>query len=147
MKEPFGGYWQTTEYAYWDRSASQPVRRPLRDMNVKSAIARPAMREVVPAGQTYRMVGAAWTGKSEVTRVQISTDGGETWQDARLIDPARRYAWRRWEHDWKVPSQPGKVTLLSRATDAAGNVQPDKRDPNFENYAIHHVLSVDAIVR
>jgi DMSO/TMAO reductase YedYZ molybdopterin-dependent catalytic subunit len=146
VTEPFQGYWQTTTYAYWDHKGSQPVHRPLRDLMVKSEIARPSMHESVSAGQPYRLVGAAWTGNSEITRVEISTDGGRTWADARLLDPARRFAWRRWEYEWRVPAQPGKVTLMSRATDAAGNVQTDKPDPNYENYGIHHTLPIEVLV-
>ena len=144
VREPFQGYWQTTAYAYWDRSMAQPVRKPLREMMIKSAIAQPVMRAVIPAGQTYRIAGAAWTGNSDVTRVDISI-GGNGWAEARLLDPVRRYAWRRWEYEWAVPSRRGKVTLISRATDAAGNVQPDKADPNYENYAIHYTLPIEVV--
>lgn len=41
MKEPFTSHWQTIDYAYWDRTSDNPVRRPLLDMRIKSLIARP----------------------------------------------------------------------------------------------------------
>ena len=42
VSAPYQGYWQTTDYAYWDRSAGTPARKPLMEMRVKSLIARPA---------------------------------------------------------------------------------------------------------
>jgi DMSO/TMAO reductase YedYZ molybdopterin-dependent catalytic subunit len=147
LNEPFRGYWQTTEYAYWDRSSTGlPVRRPLFEMRVKSMIARPALHESIPAGSVCRIVGAAWAGESEIARVEVSTDGGETWSDARLVDPVSRFAWSRWDFSWQVPSRKGRCTLLSRATDITGRRQPDARDDDYQNYAIHHILPIEVNV-
>ncbi len=147
LDQPFQGYWQTTEYAYWDRgSTGLPVRRPLFEMRVKSMIARPVLHESIPAGSVCRIVGAAWAGESEIDRVEVSTDGGETWGDARLIDPVSRFAWSRWDFSWQVPSRKGRYTLLSRATDTAGRRQPGARDDDYQNYAIHHILPIEVDV-
>src|SRR6266571_2757975 len=43
VREPFQGYWQTSDYAYWDSLDGRPVRRPLSEMNPKSTIARPSV--------------------------------------------------------------------------------------------------------
>jgi DMSO/TMAO reductase YedYZ molybdopterin-dependent catalytic subunit len=146
VREPFNGYWQTTEYAYWDASEGSPVRRPLASMRVKSVIARPRMHELVATNSVYRVAGAAWTGESEITEVEVTVDGGERWQPARLCDPMQRYAWRRWEYDWRTPAEPGRYTLLARARDAAGSIQTGKHDANYGNYAIHHTLPIDVFV-
>jgi DMSO/TMAO reductase YedYZ molybdopterin-dependent catalytic subunit len=143
LAEPHQGYWQTTEYAYWDRSGGTPVRRPLRDMRIKSLIARPALHELVRAGASYRVFGAAWTGDADVNKVEVSVDGGKTWVDAPLTDKPVRFAWRRWEYDWRAPAQPGPHTLLSRATDSLGHTQPATHNRDTGNYAIHHVLPVE----
>ena len=137
---PYQGYWQTTDYAYWDRSMGTPVRRPLLDMRVKSLIARPGLHEIVKPGSAYRVFGAAWTGDADVETVEVSVDAGGAWTKARFIDKPTRFAWRRWEHDWKAPAQRGLVTLMSRATDSKGNRQPEQHDRDTANYAIHHVL-------
>jgi DMSO/TMAO reductase YedYZ molybdopterin-dependent catalytic subunit len=137
---PYLGYWQTTDYAFWDRSAGTPTRQPLRDMRVKSLIARPALHEIVKAGTPYRVFGAAWTGDADVQKVELSVDGGKSWQEARLIDKPVRFAWRRWELEWKTPNTPGRVTLMSRATDSSGQRQPEQHNRDTANYAIHHVL-------
>ncbi len=146
VREPFCGYWQTTEYACWDASDCTPVRRPLASMMVKSVITRPRMHEVVAANTVKQVVGAAWTGDSDIAKVELTTDGGQSWHVARLIGPIQRYAWRHWECEWRTPARPGRYTLLARATDAAGSVQQDKHDPNYGSYAVHHTLPIDVLV-
>ena len=76
---PFQGYFQTLDYAYFERRHELPTLMPITELQVKSLIARPMLNEVVRAGQSYRVHGAAWTGASEVTRVEVSTDDGTTW--------------------------------------------------------------------
>jgi DMSO/TMAO reductase YedYZ molybdopterin-dependent catalytic subunit len=136
---PYQGYWQTTDYAYWDRSTGTPARKPLMEMRVKSLIARPALREIVKSAH-YRVFGAAWAGDADVEIVELSVDSGRNWVQARLIDKAVRFAWRRWEYQWDVPRSPEPMILMCRATDSRGNRQPEQHDPDMGNYAVHHVL-------
>ena len=93
------------------------------------------------------MFGAAWAGETEVMDVSVSTDGGQTWAQAEFVDPVQRHAWRRWRFDWVTPEKPGQYTLLSRAKDASGDVQPDKHDENYASYVINHLLPIEVIVR
>src|SRR3954447_14474839 len=51
VREPFHGYWQTSDYAYWDAVDGKPVRRPLREMKLKSEIFRPTVYERLEANQ------------------------------------------------------------------------------------------------
>jgi DMSO/TMAO reductase YedYZ molybdopterin-dependent catalytic subunit len=147
VREPFRGYWQTSDYAYWDYVNGNPIRRALGEMKVKSEIARPSVSETLAPGQAYTVSGAAWTGESEVSSVVISTDGGQNWAEAELIDPPQRYAWRRWRFDWVTPNKPGQYILLSRAKDAAGKIQPEKHDQNYGSYVIDHALPIEVTVR
>jgi DMSO/TMAO reductase YedYZ molybdopterin-dependent catalytic subunit len=143
---PFRGYWQTTDYGYWARADGKPVRQPLGEMQLKSEIIRPRVFETLPPNEPTEIFGLAWAGATEVTRIQVSTDGGHTWSDAAFLDPARRYAWRRWTFDWVTPREPGRHMLLSRATGADGSVQPDKHDPNYGTYVINHALPIEVFV-
>src|ERR1700726_4362707 len=93
VREPFHGYWQTSDYAYWASMDGKPVRRPLGEMQLKSEIARPRVYETLAPNQIYTVSGAAWTGETEVTGIAVSTDGGQTWTEAHFIDAARRHAW------------------------------------------------------
>ena len=146
VRESFRGYWQTSDYGYWDYLEGMPVRRALGEMKLKSEITRPRVYETVPSNQIYTVGGAAWAGEVEVTGIEVSTDGGQTWAEAEFLDPVQRYAWRRWKYDWLTPKKPGRYTLLARAKDANGSVQPDKHDPNYGSYVINHPLPIDVFV-
>jgi DMSO/TMAO reductase YedYZ molybdopterin-dependent catalytic subunit len=146
LREPFRGYFQTSDYGYWDRVAGEPVRRPLGEIALKSEITRPRVYETLPPNQIYEVFGIAWAGETEATEISVSTDGGRTWADAEFVDPSQQYAWRRWKFEWLTPRKPGQYTLLSRATAADGSVQPDKHDPNNGTYVINHPLPIDVMV-
>jgi DMSO/TMAO reductase YedYZ molybdopterin-dependent catalytic subunit len=146
VREPFQGYWQTSDYGYWDYLDGKPVRRALAEMKLKSAIARPRVYETLLPNQTYTVFGAAWAGETEVTEIAVSADGGQTWAEGHFLDPARRHAWRRWKFDWLTPKQPGQYTLLARAKDANGGVQPNEHDPNNGTYVINHPLPIEVLV-
>jgi DMSO/TMAO reductase YedYZ molybdopterin-dependent catalytic subunit len=143
---PFLGFEQSMDYSVWERRDGIPSLVPLTEMQVKASIARPAPGDVLTAREDYRVHGAAWTGESEVSKVEVSTDGGGTWQEAKLLGKAVPFVWRLWEYAWK-PAKAGKHTLMARATDKRGRVQPMERDPDRRNYAINHVLPVEVQVR
>jgi DMSO/TMAO reductase YedYZ molybdopterin-dependent catalytic subunit len=143
---PFNGYWQTLEYVRWKRENGLPSLVPLSEAQVKAQIARPAAHERIPAGTQYRVFGAAWTGESEVTRVELSSDGGKSWSEATLLDDAAPFVWRRWEYLWNVPDVRGPQSLMARATDRLGDVQPEHRDPDRRNYMINHTIPIEITV-
>jgi len=95
---------------------------PIEGMPEKSTITSPEDQASVNAGpQVIR--GFAWAGEEAIERVEVSTDGGSRWGDASLSPQKLRYAWRLWQFNWR-PEAPGYYTILSRATDSAGRVQP-----------------------
>jgi DMSO/TMAO reductase YedYZ molybdopterin-dependent catalytic subunit len=152
---PFAGYYQTLDYAYWQRTDYGYWQRgeriakltPLTEMQVKAEIARPAEGETVPANASVRVRGAAWTCDAEIAKVELSTDGGATWNQAKLIGDSNTNAWRLWEFDWQTPAQAGKQTLIARATDSLGRSQPVNRDPDRGTYMINHLLPIEVEVR
>jgi DMSO/TMAO reductase YedYZ molybdopterin-dependent catalytic subunit len=146
VPEPFRGYWQTSDYGYWDYLNGMPVRRALGVMKLKSQIARPRVYETLAPNQVYTICGAAWAGETEVTGVGVSTDGGQTWAEAEFLDPVRPHAWRRWQFVWRTPKEPGRCTLLSRARGANGSAQPDQHDANYGTYVITHPLPIEVFV-
>jgi sulfite oxidase len=97
----------------------------LTSLGVKSIIAQPADGAVLafPPQGSIAIRGASWAGESEIARVDVSIDGGTTWRAATLEADHAKYAWRLWRYDWN-PDRPGPYTVLSRATDNAGRVQP-----------------------
>jgi DMSO/TMAO reductase YedYZ molybdopterin-dependent catalytic subunit len=135
---PFHGYDQSIDYAIWERVSGVPSLTPITQMQVKAAIARPTVGEQIPAHRKYRVHGAAWAGEADVGRVEVSTDGGTTWNEARLRGQALPLCWRLWDFSW-TPHRTGKHALMARATDNRGNVQPMKHDPDRRNYMITKV--------
>src|SRR5437588_3737901 len=83
--QPFTGYYQTIDYAYWKRRAEVAELTPLTEMQVKAQIAKPAEGDVVPANSGVRVQGTAWTSNGEITKVELSTDGGSTWNETKLL--------------------------------------------------------------
>ncbi|MEO7028217.1 MAG: sulfite oxidase [Acidobacteriaceae bacterium] len=146
VERPFLGYFQTVEYTYWAHRAAQgdglpPERIPIEELLVKSQIAHPVMHQEVLAGETCRVHGAAWGGGAGIAKVEVSTDRGATWHGADFDGAPEDHAWQLWHWDWK-PSRRGKRGLMSRATDAKGNVQPSQHDEDHESYMIHHTVSI-----
>jgi len=145
--KPFTGYYQTLDYAYWKRRGEIADLVPLSEIAIKAEIARPAQGEIISANSKVRIHGAAWTSDDEITKVEVSTDGGSVWSEAKLIGAAKRNAWRLWEFNWKTPSKPGKQKLIARATDSQGRTQPIERDPDRGTYMINHLLPITVEVR
>ena len=144
---PYNGFFQSLDYSIYQRPQGLVTVTPLSEMQIKAVIARPSPGERIAPNTAYRVHGAAWTGESEVTRVEVSSDNGRTWSPAQLLENARPNCWRLWEFPWRSPAQAGRVTLLARATDARGNSQPMQRDTDRRTYMINHVLPVDVDVR
>ncbi len=143
---PYDGYWQTLEYAYWKRKAGLPTLTPVTTLQVKAEIARPVLHELLTAGSTYRVFGAAWVGDSKVSKVEVSADEGKTWNPAKLIDQPVANAWQLWEYSWNVPAAAGRYKLMARATDQKGNTQPERHDPDRRNYMVNFMAPVEVEV-
>jgi hypothetical protein len=120
---------------------------PLTEVQIKAQIAKPAQGEIVPANSSVRVHGAAWTSDAEITKVELSTDGGSSWSEVNLIDKHIPNAWRRWEYQWETPPRPGKQILITRATDSQGRTQPIEHDPDRGTYMINHLLPIEVELR
>ena len=144
---PFTGYYQTMDYAYWRRREDIVELAPLTEMQIKAEIAKPVQGEIVPANSTYRVHGAAWTSDGEITKVELSTNGGTSWSEVNSIEQAAPNAWRLWEFDWRTPSKPGKQILIARANDSKSRNQPIERDRDRGTYMINHLLPITVEVR
>lgn len=113
-------------YDIYDQLASDEIPNPYSfEMDVKSIIGYPTGGEVRPSpGGTIEVIGVAWAGDNEVARVDVSTDGGETWGEAEFFGPVEQpEAWRLFRYVWQDP-QPGEHLVVSRATDDEDRNQP-----------------------
>lgn len=140
----FDGYYQVERYIMAHPERGETTITPLTTIRVRSLIIDPADGAVVPRGQR-RVRGLAWSGQSPVSRVEVSVDGGATWEAAELASAAERYAWRRWEYLWTAQTA-GPVTLQSRAFDDAGQTQPVEPEWNRLGYANNAIQPVAVTV-
>jgi sulfane dehydrogenase subunit SoxC len=91
-------------------------------MGAKSVIIRPSVGMTVQGAGFYEISGLAWSGHGKIARVEVTTDGGQSWTDAELTGPVLPQATCRFRMPWDWD---GKATLLqSRATDEKDNRQP-----------------------
>jgi DMSO/TMAO reductase YedYZ molybdopterin-dependent catalytic subunit len=145
--KPFNGFYQSLDYTYWDRSGPLPTLAPLAEQQTKAEIARPENGETIAADSSYRVHGAAWSGTGEITRVEVCVDSGITWRDANLLGEPVKNAWRLWEYEWQTPANAGRYTIVARASDSRGTVQPAERSGDRGTYMINHLLPVTVEIR
>jgi sulfane dehydrogenase subunit SoxC len=94
-------------------------------MDARSVITAPSYpQRIVPGWLEIR--GIAWSGRGRIERAELSTDGGRTWNAARLQQPVLSMAHTRFTFPWRWDGQPAEV--LSRAIDDTGYVQPTQRE-------------------
>ncbi len=112
---------------------ADPAQPSVLEMGVKSWVNAPSEEGgPLKAGRAV-ISGVAFGGAEAVKRVEVSIDGGKTWREARFIGPdLGKYAWRQFALSVQLP--PGTHTIASRATDAAGNTQPEQRMENTGGY-------------
>ena len=114
-------------------------------MKVKSFITSHKRGQALQTG-THQIGGVTWSGEGEVSKLEVSTDNGQTWELASLQESESPYSWRQWTYDWNA-DKAGYFLIRSRATDAAGNVQPEQFDWNFRGFANNSIHVVPVTVR
>ena len=90
----------------------------------KSVITYPSGGQQLPGRGFYVISGLAWSGGGAVGRVEVSTDGGETWMDAQIRGTAHRMAHTRFSFEWNWDGT--ESVLMSRCTDEIGQIQPTR---------------------
>jgi len=142
-RSPLTSPWNTKWYRMTggDYPADAP---PLTVLPVKSAfeLARDA---VLPARRRTVLTGRAWSGAAPVTRVEVSTDGGASWERARITRHGRGGGWAQWAYPWR-PRTSGPQVLLSRATDRAGRTQPATVPYNDNGYLFSAVVRHPVVI-
>ncbi|MGZ8619245.1 MAG: sulfite oxidase [Actinomycetota bacterium] len=139
----FDGYQHTVAYRF-HRGDDDPGI-PLDRIRPRALMVPPGIpvfpeRERTLAPGTVTLEGRAWSGGGPIARVEVSTDGGASWQDAELRPVLGEHAWRGWTFPWEAT--PGTHELACRATDATGATQPDEAEFNTGGYANNGVQRV-----
>lgn len=141
--EIYEGYWQKKGWAnnaqYNTHSfivipGNDPVRKVFRNLGALNIV----------VGEEIPIAGVAFAGDRGISKVEVSSDGGATWKEARIKDPLSPYTWVLWTTELNVTMK-GNHRIIVRATDKTGKIQTaEVRDP-FPNGAMgYHVVNAQA---
>ena len=115
-------YMNYNDYGHLDRDAKEAALGF--QIGPKSVITHPSGGQQLPGRGFYEIKGLAWSGGGAIRTVEVSTDGGRTWNPAEMKAAAQRMAHTRFGYAWNWD---GKETeILSRCTDEIGQVQPTR---------------------
>lgn len=136
LDHPYDGFWMTRAYtiptaphANVAPDAKGFPTEPISRMVPRSFITNLAAGTSVRSGEPVALRGFAFGGDRGVRQVDVSADGGRSWQAATLGDDPGRYGFRTWQA--KVPAgTPGAQTLMVRCTNTEGEAQPDSANWN-----------------
>ena len=117
---------------------------PINRFNVRSIFVRPEPDEILHPRVPNEIEGIAFDSGHGIRRVEVSTDGGATWADARLDAEIGKYSWRRWRASW-TPRNRGQYRLMARATNAMGETQ-SKEQWNRSGFMWNVIQQVDVSV-
>ena len=114
----------------------ESLGRPVTEQVIKSALALPWPAELT-AGR-HRIHGYAHSPAGSIARVEWSVDSGVEWREAELSGQQPDRSWARFEFEWDA--EPGERVIMTRATDSAGGVQPDRIPYNEKGYLFNQPL-------
>ena len=148
LDRPFEGYQNAVGYRL--RAHEDDPGVPVSRMMPRSLIVPPGIPDFMTRHRfmdagPVAIEGRAWSGWGPIVAVELSIDGGATWNSCVLDPPLGPHAWRRWCFEWVA--RPGEYELCARARDAAGNEQPGAPPWNVGGYANNAWHRVPVTVR
>jgi sulfane dehydrogenase subunit SoxC len=147
LDRPFDGYQHMSAYRF--RSSDDDPGEPVTRMMPRSLMVPPGIPDFMTRRRFLEpgpclVEGRAWSGWARVKRVDVSVDGGRSWDRAELGEPVGPAAWRGWSYRWEA--EEGEHELCCRARDGAGNEQPLEPPWNRHGYANNAVQRVPVTV-
>jgi DMSO/TMAO reductase YedYZ molybdopterin-dependent catalytic subunit len=135
LDQPDTNFWTKTAYTIPDTPHANvtPGETGFKSVPINRMVPRSFITNIKPddtlqSGAPTLVRGIAFGGDVGVARVDVSTDGGGTWQQAQLGKDEGKYSFRQWQISFSLPA-PGKHVLMARCTSASGETQPDA--PNW----------------
>ena len=110
-------------------------------ITINSRIDEPFAGQKLPAA-ALNVTGVALGGLAGVSKVEVSTDGGVSWQEATLGPTPSPAVWTMWSYHWRIP-KPGSHVLVARATDGDGTGQPDEDVVTLDGQTSPHYVGVE----
>lgn len=149
LDKEFDGYWMKSAYRIPDNACActEPGQAakttvPINRLNVRSFITNLDTGAQVKAGEVA-LRGIAFDGGFGITQVAVSTDGGQSWSNAKLGEDLGPYSFREWKAT--VPLAKGEHVLMCRATDGRGQSQPMQATWNPAGY-MRNVVEATRVV-
>ncbi|MHC2518960.1 DMSO/TMAO reductase YedYZ molybdopterin-dependent catalytic subunit [Bradyrhizobium diazoefficiens] len=153
LDKPDDNYWMAIAYRVPDTPHANiaPGQSDVKTVPISRMVPRSFFTNVADgnsfsASKHLPVRGIAFGGDSGVARVDLSSDGGRSWQTTRLGEDHGKYSFRRWETDISL-STPGSHILMVRCTNVAGDVQPPT--PNWNNNGfmrnVIETIQIDAV--
>ena len=156
VDEVYLGYWESKpegkSFKWSDDAIATVNSRIDAPVSIWDDIKDPANGGVTVHLQTIRgtpetpfvIYGIAMAGERTVDRVEVSTDGGTSWEDAHIVTKMLPNEWVTWTYEWTLPPS-GKYVIIARATDSSGDTQPaeDKGEDLYDGRTGWHRVPVN----
>ena len=140
LAEPDTNFWMKTAYLIPDtpHASMTPGQAGVKMTPITRMVPRSFITNLKPGdhlkfGAPAHVRGIAFGGDTGVAKVDVSSDGGKSWQAAKLGRDEGKYSFRQWRTDIKPPAR-GDLSLLVRCTSSAGEAQPDTPNWNASGY-------------
>jgi DMSO/TMAO reductase YedYZ molybdopterin-dependent catalytic subunit len=151
LDRPDDNFWMTKAYLIPDTphadikpGATGITMVPIGKMPPRSFLTNIRPGESLPVGAPAPARGIAFGGDASVARVDLSSDGGKTWQAARLGSDEGKYGFRQWESQIALPAK-GSYTLMVRCTNSDGVAQPNAANWNPSGF-MRNVIEATPVV-
>jgi DMSO/TMAO reductase YedYZ molybdopterin-dependent catalytic subunit len=150
LDKPLASFWMSTayrlprgKYAATDRFASQEsdTTEPIVEVDLNSIVTNLTDGQQFRAGRPVGVRGVAWDSGAGIKQVEVSVDQGTSWQSAKLGRDLGRYSFRTWQFSF-IPREPGAMTVMTRASNARGAVQPPGWVANGAGYRNNAIQAV-----
>jgi DMSO/TMAO reductase YedYZ molybdopterin-dependent catalytic subunit len=137
----YEGYWQKKGWAnnakynthsYIVIPGNAPIRKIFRNLGSVNIV----------VGEQIPIAGVAFAGDRGISRIQVSSDGGDTWNDAKVKNPLSPYSWVIWTTQLDVTNR-GNYKIVVRAIDKTGKIQTGEVREPFPNGATgYHTVDI-----
>lgn len=141
--EDYHGFWQHERYRYKGGDFEEPV--VVREQLPRALVLAPSEGQVLEPGAAT-ITGKAWSGLGRIARVEVSTDGGTSWEDADLVPGDSRWGWDDWSLSTSFDTA-GAHLICARATDESGARQEWDSRPNDLGYGNNEIMVVTVRVQ
>ena len=124
VDQPYMAKDETSKYT--DLMPDGKARQFTFEMEAKSVITHPSGERKLAGPGFYEIRGLAWSGRGRIEKVEVSLDGGTSWNAANLQEPRLAMAFTRFRMPWVWDGS--EAQIMSRATDESGYVQPSREE-------------------